>query len=238
MSIKIQNKKLVKSFNKKKFNFKKIFSEYLLNSEAETLSQIHLNLDKKYIPKEIMKEFQDQNSLFYEVLYGVDPGYNLVTPLEDGIFLKTYKELISYISDEIFNEKIIYQAKPTLRIQFPNNKAVGGWHRDRDYNHPIEEINFWVPVTEACNTNSIWIESSFNKQDFSPVNIPFGKMLIFDSGLMHGNKINTENKTRISFDFRVIPLSKYSPKQLIKKSNLSIAQQIEFSIGKYYGISN
>ena len=26
-------------------------------------------------------------------------------------------------------------------------------------------------------------------------------MLIFDSGLMHGNKINTENKTRLSFDF-------------------------------------
>ena len=41
-------------------------------------------------------------------------------------------------------EKIVYQAKPTLRVQFPGNKAVGGWHRDRDYNHPIDEINFWV----------------------------------------------------------------------------------------------
>lgn len=238
MSINIHNQILVKSFDKKKFNFDKIFSAHLLNSKAEKLSNIHKNLNSKFIPKEIVKEFQDQNLLFYELLYGIDPGYNNLASHKDGIFLKTYKEFINYISNEIFHEKIVYQAKPTLRIQFPNNKAVGGWHRDRDYNHPIEEINFWIPVTKAYDTNTIWVESSFDKQDFSPVNLKFGEMLIFDSGLMHGNKINAENNTRISFDFRVIPFSKYSALTNKQKLKTSVSQKIGFSIGEYYAISD
>ena len=238
MSINIQNKSLIKSFDKSKFNFDEIFSDYLLNSKEEKLSEIHTNLNSKYIPKNVVKEFQDQNPLFYKLLYGIDPGYSKLTSSDEGIFLKTYKEFISFISDEIFNEKIVYQAKPTLRVQFPGNKAVGGWHRDRDYNHPIDEINFWVPITKAFNTNTIWIESSFDKKDFSPIKLPLGNMLIFDSGLMHGNKINTENKTRLSFDFRVIPFSKYSEVSLNAKTKFSVSQEIEFTVGEYYAISD
>ena len=62
-------------------------------------------------------------------------------------------------------------------------------------------------------------------------------MLIFDSGLMHGNKINTENKTRLSFDFRVIPFSKYSEVSLNAETKFSVSQEIEF-VGEYYAISD
>ena len=64
MSINIQNKSLIKSFDKSKFNFDEIFSDYLLNSKEEKLSEIHTNLNSKYIPKNVVKEFQDQNPLF------------------------------------------------------------------------------------------------------------------------------------------------------------------------------
>ena len=104
-------------------------------------------------------------------------------------------------------ENLVYQNRPTLRVSFSENKAVGDWHRDREYDHPLEEINIWVPITIARESNSIWIESSFGKEDYQPININFGNFLIFDSGLKHGNILNKEEITRISFDFRVIPMS-------------------------------
>ena len=130
---------------------------------------------------------------------------------------------------------MVYQNRPTLRVSFPGNKAVGDWHRDREYNHPIEEVNIWVPITNASNSNSIWIESSFDAEDYMPVNIDFGQFLIFDSGLKHGNVINDEKKTRISFDFRVIPKSMYKPPEI---NTVSFSQGINFKIGDYYSITS
>jgi hypothetical protein len=131
---------------------------------------------------------------------------------------------------------LVYQRKPTLRIHFPENKAVGGFHKDREYNHPIEEINIWVPVTSAFNTNTIWIESAFDKEDYSPMNLNFGQGLIFDSGLNHGNKINVENLTRLSFDFRVIPLSKWKGIEG-RKPNFSADQHLKFALNEYYDVT-
>ena len=118
---------------------------------------------------------------------------------------------------------------------FPNNKAVGEFHRDRDYNHPLDEINIWVPITSSKKTNTIWIESKFDKNDYKPMNLDYGQFLIFDSGLKHGNRINKENKTRISFDFRVIPYSVWKKNKNRNKNNkYSIDQKIKFEIGGYY----
>tara|TARA_B100000795_G_C22370687_1_gene275968 strand:+ start:9 stop:392 length:384 start_codon:yes stop_codon:yes gene_type:complete len=118
---------------------------------------------------------------------------------------------------------------------FPNNLAVGGFHRDREYNHPLEEINIWVPITSAVKTNTIWLESSFDKKDYRPANLKYGQFLIFDSGLKHGNKLNIESKTRLSFDFRVIPLSKWKPAKK-DKVHKSLSRNLKFSLGDYYDL--
>jgi hypothetical protein len=47
--------------------------------------------------------------------------------------------------------------------------------------------------------------------------------------LKHGNKINTTKKTRVSFDFRVIPKSEYRP-----SSHNSVNTGLKFKIGEYY----
>ena len=63
---------------------------------------------------------------------------------------------------------------------YPKNKTVAQFHRDREYNHPIEEIKIWVPVTLAKKTNTIWIESQSEKADYKPINLKNGKLVIFD----------------------------------------------------------
>ncbi len=61
------------------------------------------------------------------------------------------------------------------------------------------------------------------------MNLSYGEFLIFDSALMHGNVKNIENRTRISFDFRVIP------KRLFTRSQkTSLNQKIKFDLDHYY----
>ena len=52
---------------------------------------------------------------------------------------------------------------------------------------------------------------------------------------MHGNKLNDTRKTRLSFDFRVIPKSMYSENSLTKNS---VTQIIPMKIGSYYSLTN
>ena len=37
--------------------------------------------------------------------------------------------------------------KKFLHLEFiqVDNLGVGEWHRDRDYNHGVDEINLWLP---------------------------------------------------------------------------------------------
>ena len=229
----IKNKKITKKYNTKNFNFEKLFLKHFKKFKVKKLENIHKNLPNIYLHNKVVLVKKDQGLKIYKYLYKIDKGYDLNKTNEPSNFLKLYEKFVKYIAQNIFKEFLVYQGRPTLRVMFPNNKAVGEFHRDRDYNHPIEEINIWVPVTTSKNTNAMWMESKFNKKDYKPVNLNFGQFLIFDSGLKHGNKINLENKTRISFDFRVIPYSKWKKIQS-KKIKSSFNQKLKFKLGDYY----
>ena len=51
------------------------------------------------------------------------------------------------------------------------------------------------------------------------------------SKLTHGNKQNLTSLTRVSFDFRVIPISRYR-----ESDHLTINTKIPFGIGGYYEV--
>jgi hypothetical protein len=232
--MKTKNKKVIKKFNTRNFNFKKLFLNHFKKFNTRKLENIHNHIPKKYLPNKIVSVKNDQNPKIYKYLYKIDKGYDLNKMNKPSSFLKLYEKFVKYIAQNIFKEFLIYQSRPTLRIMFPNNKAVGDYHRDRDYNHPIEEINVWVPITSSINSNTIWIESKFNKNDYRPANLNYGQFLIFDSALKHGNNINLENKTRISFDFRVIPYLKWNKIQKRNQIKSSFNQKLKFKIGDYY----
>ena len=229
----VNNKRIIKNFNKKTYNFKKLFVNHFKGFKIKDLEKIHEIVPKKLIPKKVVNVKNDQYQFIYKFLYKIDKGYDLKKKNKSSKFLKLFDEFILFLAKKVFKESLVYQAKPTLRVMFPNNKAVGEFHRDRDYNHPIDEINIWVPITSSQNSNTIWIESKFDKMDYIPMNLKYGQFLIFDSGLKHGNKINQENKTRISFDFRVIPYSLWV-KERLKKNKASVDQKMKFDVGDYY----
>jgi hypothetical protein len=116
-----------------------------------------------------------------------------------------------------------FQAVPTFRISLPGNLAVGEFHRDADYGHPLAERTFWLPLTSAFDTNTVWIGNT-------AVRAEPGDIIMFDAvGQVHGNKVNTTGKSRVSFDFRCVPVSQYQPSEA-RTINLGLA----FAPGGYY----
>lgn len=168
----------------------------------------------------------------HDLLYAIDPAFRQAGHVEaqDIGFIATYRRFVRFLQDEVIGEPVVFQRLPSLRIQYPGYTSYGVMHTDRDYNHPPEEINVWVPVTEVRRTASMVIESDFRKGDYAPVELDYGQLLVFDSGLTHGNVVNEEGYTRMSFDLRVIPTRLYRD----SKGRFSATAGKEFALGHYY----
>tara|TARA_R100000808_G_C2090091_1_gene110818 strand:- start:19 stop:699 length:681 start_codon:yes stop_codon:yes gene_type:complete len=215
-----------------KYNTNQINFLNLLESafNVEDLERIHEELEVSYLAPEGEAGLgNDTDSVFHKIFYKkLNSGW-----LE---FTECYKKFITDIIMPIMKvDKIIYQKKPSFRIQYPNSKAVTTWHYDSDelHRHPDWEINVQVALTEMKNETSTWIESVPGLRDFSPMNMTPGEFWIFNGNkCLHGNKPNTTDKTRISFDFRVIPFDRYNP----KSENFSATTKQGFIVGEYYDI--
>lgn len=144
-----------------------------------------------------------------------------------------YKKFIVENVSPWFTESFIFQKSPSFRIHLPNLQAIQKWHydSDEDHGHPLWEINFHIPVTEASGTNALWVESIPGLQDFRPIELKTNQYAIFDGNrCTHGNKINDTNHTRISFDFRIMPIRFYDA----NTKKISATTKRRFAIGGYY----
>ena len=209
------------NYSTKKFNFKNLIIKHL---NISSLEFIHNEKDFNY--KKKFERKNDQSTHYHQKFYNL---------AHSSDFLNVYNSFISEIVKPLFGEQIVYQKVPTFRLHFPGNIAVGEYHRDREYrdlewSKRVKEFNFFLPITDAYNTNTIWLESEEGKEDFSPMNVKHGQVVKWDgSNLLHGNKLNEEITTRVSFDFRVMPLSRYEP-----SNHGSINMNTSFSLGGYY----
>jgi ectoine hydroxylase-related dioxygenase (phytanoyl-CoA dioxygenase family) len=201
-------------YDVKEYPFKQLISEILETEKIEKLHEI-----KNY---EIFSREKDQSSDWHKKYYENFTKF-------DTLYIKFIKDFIKPIFN---NNMIVYQKIPTFRVQLVGNLGVGQFHRDRDYNHGINEINFWLPFMDVYGNNSIWIESKEGKNDLHPVKLNYGQILEFDgSNLLHGNKINDTNSTRVSVDFRVIEHKNFKP-----SNKGSINMNSKFDIGGYFNI--
>jgi hypothetical protein len=102
-------------------------------------------------------------------------------------------------------EPFYWQAVPTFRVQLPGNVAVGTFHTDADYHHPAGEVSFWVPLTAAHDSSSVWIEGDDGLLHAPSVGP--GQVVEFSAvSRRHGNQPNGTGRSRVSFDFRCLPV--------------------------------
>ena len=139
-------------------------------------------------------------------------------------FLPTYRRLLCHLFDEGL-DRVYFQRVPTFRVHMRGSVAVGAWHRDRDYGHDSSEVNYWLPLTPASRSNTIWIEGC-------PVTAKYGDIVVFDgANLEHGNTINRTTTSRVSFDFRIISKQTYRP-----RLDRSVSAGARFLVGEYWDL--
>ena len=208
-------------YDTNRYDFREIVQKMFC---CNNLEQLHTLFPEYTKPNAISFE-NDQQTEMHKIFYD--------SPLL-GEFKGLYQKFIREVIAPMFLDPVVvYQAMPTFRVHPPNNVAVGNKHRDGDYNHPEGEINFWVPLTKVWGNNGFWVETSPGKGDFHPVGpLEYGEMFRFyGNRCEHYNNPNDTGSTRVSFDFRVMPYSKYTPKQAT-----SVKAKKKFEIGSYYDV--
>lgn len=135
------------------------------------------------------------------------------------------------------------------------------YHTDVMLGHPLQEINFWIPFTRAYGANSMRIiplaESveflrryDFNFGRFADavqndeglegelarqstvVEAEPGEAIAFDSRCLHVTQNNTTEHTRISMDFRILPLAEYEALEMDYQG--TGRRKMPFKTGEYY----
>lgn len=183
------------------------------------LDRLHESATEKYA---VFRRDNDQSSEFHRRFYAA---------FEQDV-QPDYRRLVQQTVRAMYDGPIVYQRVPTFRVHLPGNLAVGEFHRDRDYQHSPREENYWLPLTRAWGTNTIWIESEPDRGDFRPAEVTYGQILRFDgANLVHGNKVNSTSKTRVSMDFRVIPMAHYE-----ESDRVTINTKMRFAIGDYFSL--
>ena len=202
------------TYNTKLYTFRDIVSNWL---ETDDLSKLHKIRQYEHFVRE-----NDQSSMWHKIFY---------EKIRSGIsFDKIYMRFLRDVIKPRFGEEIVYQKIPTFRVHFPDNVAVGEWHKDIEYRSEdwVEELNYYVPVTEAKGTSTVHLEG--NKS----LDTEYGEYWEWDGlNMKHGNVENTSGKTRVSFDFRV---HLYQDHYLVDKKAMSINTNIPFTIGGYYEV--
>jgi hypothetical protein len=118
-------------------------------------------------------------------------------------FYAVYNRFVVEVIGAAFGRKISYSAHPKMRVHLAGTPTVSKWHRDADITLRPEQINVWLPFTNAYDSNSLWIETGYGRADYRPVTVAYGQALIFDGGfLSHGTVDNATGDTRVSIDFR------------------------------------
>ena len=144
-----------------------------------------------------------------------------------------HKFVVNVILPYLGLSEALVQTLPSYRVQLPNMKAIYVPHYDSDENHyhPIGEINFVIPLTSMRDTSTIWAETQPRLKDYHPINMDVGDALCANFNLCtHFNKINDTGLTRVSLDFRVMPLNKYNPDY----QHSTATTGIKFLEGEYY----
>ena len=148
------------NYDVKKFNFSEIICDCF---ETDNLEKIHLNLDKKYsLPDGLPGLGIDTDSHYHQMFYNkLNNGWSELTNMYHGLIREVIMKYMKV-------DKLVYQTKPTFRIQYPDGKAITTWHYDSDENHkhPPWEINIQIALTEMKGDLCTWIETVPGLKDY------------------------------------------------------------------------
>ena len=197
---------------------------------TQDLTRLHIDREDLVCTDDRPWPYSESDTKFHKTFY---ESLQTHEEIKQTYFKFIQNEVAHVMSEDTF----LFQKFPTFRVALPNTKAVNTWHYDSDddHGHPDWEINFQIAVTDMIGNQATWIESIPGLGDYAPMEMKQGQFSIFyGNKCKHGNKCNDTTATRVSLDFRVMPLSKY----LLNLSKGSIGESAiaerKFEPGGYY----
>lgn len=208
----------------------------LKTGDILTFDPLTYPFDGLFLEK-IRKKFPEASSLqgladLHSLLPCVELGkiYScLYQSLREATASTLYRRLLREEISKFLKEPFYFQRVPTIRIHPPGARSVH-YHTDYWYGHGPEVLNFWIPLTPAFSTNSIFTAddqdslrlTSLLEQECldqtemdkrlrgicSPVTADTGTCYVFHSRTVHGTEENHTLRTRVSIDFRILPHGK------------------------------
>jgi hypothetical protein len=186
------------------------------------------NVHEGNLSYDVFKEFGPDVKTWYHETF-----YKYLKSEKGNRMQKMYDNLIKEVVLPYLGLKeALVQKFPSFRIQLPGNKAVAKMHNDNSLGHPVGEINFTYSFTDMYDSNTIYIEDMPRTNQFVPMNMKANNNICFNGNLcMHYNEINETGKSRMSMDYRILPL-KYKP--IVDDFSHSTKQK--FVDGGYYNL--
>jgi hypothetical protein len=182
-------------------------------------------LHKKFPQMDKLLDFKtDQSTDIHKKFYELG---------ETEDFLSLYMEFaLAEIIPKFENDgKLLIQKIPSFRVQVPNNIAVAEYHKDSDYSHNPYETNVFLPFTDSVGSTTIHAETKANSGVYEPLNTLLNEMYLWDgANCVHGNLVNVSSISRVSLDFRVLPIKFYKNNDEIK----SVTTNKKMVIGEYW----
>ncbi len=209
---------IINNYDKNKYDFRPFVKECF---QYENLNEIH-KLGNEY---QVFDEFGPDTQTWYHKKF-----YKYLK--ENGTNMQnTYDELIKDVILPYLNlSEALVQQFPSFRIQLPNNVAVAKKHTDNSLGHPYGEINFTYTITDMFDTNSIFIESFPKSNEFVKISASANNNISFNANqCIHYNELNITGKTRMSMDYRILPIE-FIPNQ----ETFSHSTKTKFVNGEYY----
>ena len=194
-------------FDIKNLELLKLFkSEVEKSFNTKNLSSIHKYTNFESINKKRINAFRSLNKI------------------ED--WENKYYSLANFFLQNLLGPDIAIQSKLNLSIQMPDDSSsVLDLHTDSLSGQSIFELVTWIPLTDAFDSNAMYIFNLENSQKMLKempehedhgmvylfdkykkkaefINIKYGQGLIFSPTLFHGNITNKTKYTRVSINCR------------------------------------
>lgn len=211
--------KILEDYDKEKYDFRRFARDCF---SIENLNEVHTN-NPTY---NVFEEFgPDVNTWYHNTFYDYYRGVN--GPKMQDMYDNMIKEVVlPYLG---LNEAYV-QKFPSFRVQLPDNIAVAKMHTDNSLGHPCGEINLMYAFTDMYDTNTVLIETMPRSKDFVKMELNANDTISFNGNLcMHYNELNTTGKTRMSMDYRILPVNYYP-----KEDCYSHSTKKKFVDGGYY----
>lgn len=187
-------------------------------SEVQVAFRFNLNQLPSPLGSDPIKN--DQDTWAHRVIY----AYWKLTPT----LRYRFKDVVNHFADYLGldRQEWVVQAIPTFRFQYPGFTGTKEFHRDMDYNHPIESINCILALTEMEGTTSVLVEAVPFTGLYGRTNVKESGAFIFNGSLhKHGTEKNIEGYTRVSCDFR------FAKRNSVPNQSSTVTHAVKMKVG-------